>query len=144
MKAISIRQPWAGAVALGWKDVENRSRMISHRGLFLVHAGQQFAPAYPEAAHTIEQISGKQLPGAWGMPGESSAWAFGAIVGVVELRAAHRGCDGSCSLWAQLGQVHHLLTHVGVLQRPIPCAGRLYPWTPEPEVLDLVKEVWPR
>jgi hypothetical protein len=143
MIALSIRQPWSGAVALGWKDAENRGQMIQHRGVLLIHAGGNLAADFTDAAATIEQITGQELP-SLGSPNESPAWAMGAIVGVVELRSAHRGCDGSCSLWAQPGRVHHMLTHVGVLRRPVPCPGRLYPWTPDADVLAEVKAVWPR
>lgn len=143
MIALSIRQPWAGAVALGWKPVENRGRMLSHRGLFLIHAGQRLAADY-QAAEDAFAGHGLSIP-AFGMPGESPAWAFGAIVGVAELHAAHRGCDGSCAPgWAQRGQVHHVIRNARPLRRPVPCPGRLFPFTPEPEVLDLVREVWPR
>jgi hypothetical protein len=143
VKCLSIRQPYAGAVALGWKDVENRGQMFHHRGLLLIHAGGQLAADFTTATTTVEDLSGQTLP-QLGSPRESPAWAMGAIVGVVEVSAAHRGCDGSCSPWAQPGRVHHMLTHVGVLRRPVPCPGRLYPWTPEPDVLAEVKAVWPR
>ncbi len=45
MKALSIRQPWAWAVAVGVKDVENRDNLRNFRGEFAVHAGQQFDEA---------------------------------------------------------------------------------------------------
>lgn len=143
MKAISIRQPWAGAVALGWKDVENRSQMFSHRGYTLIHAGQQLADNFNDAERTILDVVKQEVP-LLGLPGQSPAWQLGAIIGVVEIRAAHRGCNGSCSAWAQPGHVHHMITHVGVLNRPVPCPGRLGVWTPDPVTLDEVKAVWPR
>lgn len=42
MKALTVRQPWAGAIICGFKDVENRTRqppatMLGQR--FAVHAG---------------------------------------------------------------------------------------------------------
>ena len=40
MKALSIKQPWAHAIVMRWKDVENRSRRTSHRGWFAVHASK--------------------------------------------------------------------------------------------------------
>lgn len=143
MRALTIRQPWAGAVALGWKPVENRTQMIQHRGQLLIHAAGNLASDFTDAAEAIRRITGQELP-VLGVPNQSPAWAMGAIVAVVELRAAHRGCNASCSPWAQAGQVHHMLTHVGVLRRPIPAHGRLGVWTPDPDVLAQVKEVWPR
>ena len=38
MKALSIRQPWAGLIAAGSKTIETRSRRTYYRGEFLVCA----------------------------------------------------------------------------------------------------------
>lgn len=40
MKALSIRQPWAWLVAMGLKDIENRSWPTDYRGLILIHAAR--------------------------------------------------------------------------------------------------------
>jgi hypothetical protein len=39
VKAISIRQPWAWLITLGYKDIENRSWPTAYRGPVLIHAG---------------------------------------------------------------------------------------------------------
>lgn len=39
MRALSIRQPWAFAVVMGFKPVENRVWPTSYRGPLLIHAG---------------------------------------------------------------------------------------------------------
>jgi hypothetical protein len=39
--ALSIQQPWAGLIACGLKDIENRTWRTNFRGPFLIHAGQQ-------------------------------------------------------------------------------------------------------
>lgn len=38
--ALSIQQPWAGLIACGLKDIENRTWRTNFRGPFLIHAGQ--------------------------------------------------------------------------------------------------------
>lgn len=44
--ALTVRQPWAWAIASGLKTIENRPRRIIHRGDLLIHAGQRrFDPA---------------------------------------------------------------------------------------------------
>jgi hypothetical protein len=43
MKALSVRQPWAGLIVAGVKDVENRCWRTSHRGPLLIHASQERA-----------------------------------------------------------------------------------------------------
>ena len=42
MKAITIHQPWASAIALGLKHFETRSWPTAHRGWLLIHAGKQW------------------------------------------------------------------------------------------------------
>ena len=143
MITLSIRQPFAGAVASGWKTVENRSQMFTHRGTFLIHAGTRFHAWGERATAEVETVSGHQVPMAGG-PGGPTAWQYGAIIGVADLHAAHRGCDGSCSPWAHPGDVHHLIRDARPLRLPVPCPGRLGPFTPAPEVLTRVREVWPR
>jgi hypothetical protein len=143
MRALSIRQPWAGAVALGWKPVENRTRAIHYRGDLLIHAAGQLATDFSDAVELIESITGQEIP-VLGRPNESPAWAMGAIIGVAQLRVAHQGCSASCSPWAQQGQVHHFLSNARLLRRPVPARGRLGLWVPDADVLAQVREVWPR
>lgn len=45
MKALSIMQPWASMIVLGYKPVENRSWNTTHRGPTLIHAGKSFDAA---------------------------------------------------------------------------------------------------
>ena len=45
MKALTIHQPWAWAIAQGYKDVENRTWRTNHRGGLLIHAGKTFDDA---------------------------------------------------------------------------------------------------
>lgn len=43
MKALSIKQPWASLIALGLKDVENRTWPTHYRGRILIHASKEAA-----------------------------------------------------------------------------------------------------
>jgi hypothetical protein len=40
MKAITIRQPWAGLIACGLKTIETRNWKTKHRGSLAIHAGK--------------------------------------------------------------------------------------------------------
>ncbi|HCY86902.1 MAG TPA: hypothetical protein DHV36_17360 [Desulfobacteraceae bacterium] len=40
MKALSIRQPWASMIILGYKPVENRTYKRSYRGPLAIHSSQ--------------------------------------------------------------------------------------------------------
>ena len=77
MKALSLTQPWASAMALGIKQWETRSWPTSYRGLVAIHASKGF-PAYAKD-HT--RFSGRdydQLPSVGEMP-------LGVIVCVGEI-----------------------------------------------------------
>lgn len=39
MKALTVQQPWASAIAWGEKTIEHRSWSTGHRGPLLIHAG---------------------------------------------------------------------------------------------------------
>ena len=41
MKAITLHQPWASAIALGFKHYETRSWKTNYRGLIAIHAAKR-------------------------------------------------------------------------------------------------------
>ncbi|MBS45322.1 MAG: hypothetical protein CMH83_19560 [Nocardioides sp.] len=143
MKAISVRQPWAGAILTLGKDVENRSRTLgSYRGTVAVHASQNPAPA--TAVATVEKITGAPVP-FYGAPSAGIAWDFGAIIGVVDLVDVHtyRDCadhhGAPCSPWAERSGVHLQLARPRVLARPVPARGQLGLWTVDDITADIVQ-----
>jgi hypothetical protein len=52
MKAISLWQPWASAIALGHKRVETRHWSTPYRGPLAIHAAKRFGPAERHFAST--------------------------------------------------------------------------------------------
>jgi hypothetical protein len=58
MKAISLWQPWASAIALGAKTIETRSWATSYRGPLLIHAAKRI--------NRVELIA---LSSVWGWQG---------------------------------------------------------------------------
>lgn len=42
VKVLSVRQPWASLIVLGFKDVENRTWGTSYRGRMYIHASRKF------------------------------------------------------------------------------------------------------
>jgi hypothetical protein len=73
MKILSLKQPWASLVAIGAKDVENRTWPRKYRGPVLIHASQR---ADDVTADQIERRFGVRLP---------SVLPLGGIVGVTEI-----------------------------------------------------------
>lgn len=53
-RILSVRQPWAFAIARGWKPIENRSWPTDYRGPLLIHASKFGALT---AAQRSEQIN---------------------------------------------------------------------------------------
>lgn len=74
LKALTIRAPWAWAIAQGWKRVENRSWATRFRGRIAIHAAVS-KESDADAAATFASL-GLEPP---------TEFVRGAIVGTVEL-----------------------------------------------------------
>lgn len=129
LRALSIRQPWAHAIIYLGKDVENRSRMLGHRGPLLVHASA--------GATEAEYDDARDFMAAQGLPAERvPAFADlqrGGIVGVVNVT----GCvDAAESPW-WMGPRALTLTDARALPFT-PCKGTVAPlfWKPDPSVVE--------
>ncbi|HZR35695.1 MAG TPA: ASCH domain-containing protein [Nevskia sp.] len=80
MKALSILQPWAWAIAQGYKDVENRRWPTKYRGWFLIHAGKTWSYEQDDdLAACMEQFP--QLPWA------STTFQRGGAIGIAQIVA---------------------------------------------------------
>ncbi len=118
MKAITILQPFAHAIAVGEKRVENRSWPTTHRGELAIHAGKSRRRVTAE---------------------DECRWpdmAFGAVVAVAELTDCIALADLEDAV-AEKPSLAWLLTHRHVegpiiwvlanvrrLAEPIPCLGQ--------------------
>jgi hypothetical protein len=76
VKALTLWQPWASAIALGVKTIETRSWWTSYRGPLAIHAAKR--PMGVEelelAAKLFRDLDGRLPP-----------WPFGAVVAVAVL-----------------------------------------------------------
>lgn len=59
MRALTLTQPWASAMALGLKQWETRSWKTSYRGRIAIHAAKSFPPYAQEMA---TRMGFKELP----------------------------------------------------------------------------------
>lgn len=150
MRALTLIQPYASAVVLGGKDVENRTwpppaSILGER--IAIHAGT------------------KKPVAAWGMPDgtdELGPWERlprGCIVGTAVVRGAldmrrmpvlhgrmlfggalhQRVVNLDASPW-WVGPVGWLLEDVYHCDEPVPCQGAMGLWTVPPDVERLVLE----
>ncbi|NNM92292.1 MAG: ASCH domain-containing protein [Candidatus Eremiobacteraeota bacterium] len=117
MKALSIRPPWAHAIAQLGKRIENRTWATRYRGPLLIHASSTFVRSeFDELA----EIIGYRI--------EPSACASGLIVAIADLVDCvdARLAPGK---WT-CGPTAWRLRNVRLLRAPVPAKGRLGLWTP--------------
>jgi len=137
LRGLSIRQPWAFAIAKAGKTVENRSRGTAFRGLLAIHASQIYdeeaALPTPAALSLLMDAAIAELRGT-----PDPALTRGAVVAVATLDECHwyadcRSFEGTserlCTEWAMTLQWHWSLADVRPLAEPVPCRGQLGLWT---------------
>lgn len=126
MKALTIKQPWADAIAHGEKRTENRTweppkKHIGTR--ILIHAGA----AYDPMGRFI--ITDRSALNSW--PDNRKS-----IIAVVTLQSFHMATDGCCAPWGEPNVYHWELADVVALPEPVPAKGALGFWTPDEETVN--------
>lgn len=144
MRALTVQQPWAGAIIHAGKTIENRSQQWTYRGPIAIHAGQLWSDRGENSTVLREAFQARQALAAGWNGGKLPRWWFpmGAFIGVVDLVDVHRAC-GCCAPWGEPGiayvepgqkpprqTVHLVLANPRPLPEPIPCRGALGLWTP--------------
>lgn len=139
MKAITVKQPWAWAIAAGLKDVENRTRPSPWRTAsgqrVAIHAGQSIdGEGVLRVAELVRRQRGGPVPE---QPIDPSV--RGAIIATAVLRDVHT-CTAlrPCSPWGERGTWHLTLRDVVALDEPVPARGALGLWTLPADVERLV------
>ncbi|MCU1592441.1 MAG: 8, gp08 [Frankiales bacterium] len=166
MKALTVRQPWAWAIATGAKTVENRTRGTAYRGPLAIHAGLGWSDRGAHDARVAEALvlhrardivvpnraaatalrdSIRRLRNK-GVRKHDPVIALGAVIAVAQLVDSHPD-TGCCRPWGESSYeeaggrtrtvLHHLvLEDVRVLAVPIPARGALGLWAIPPDVLE--------
>ncbi|WP_203823195.1 ASCH domain-containing protein, partial [Paractinoplanes ferrugineus] len=75
LRAITVRQPWAGLIVAGIKRFENRGAAVSWRGELAIHAGKR--------------VDAGELARAVGAGHLAPMTALGSILAVAELTDCH-------------------------------------------------------
>lgn len=144
MKAVTIRQPWASAIILGPKRVENRTWVPSDvragRPLWLaVHAGI----VEPDMKRVYEGRTGwNRLREAW-PEAPAGGWVQGAFIGAMLVEGAVRVEDledYGVNPWAT-GPWCWKITQVLDIS-PVPFGGRLGIWDVPEAVAGLLRASW--
>lgn len=133
VKAITVRQPWAWATAMGHKPIENRSWTTSYRGPLAIHAASRWDDAGAASLQAIVRIMRQlRLPFPRTLAEDKPYSELGKVIAVGELTgictAGQRGEPCGCGPWAQDGQAHWAVADVRRLAEPFPARGRLQLW----------------
>lgn len=126
IRALTIRQPWAGAIAYADKRVENRTWPTGHRGAVLIHSSKTIDRAANRHAPMVAIVRGLQMD-------------LGAVIAVARITDCHQD-DGECTPWSASGHHHLVLDGVTALPLPIPWKGALGFWTPPTALLEQVRQ----
>ena len=131
-RALTVRQPWAWAIAAGVKDCENRVWWTSHRGWLAIHAASALADAADEArCAQLLAAAGVAAPAAAQLPRS-------AVVAVVFVDHVLSPDQPLASAWAQPGCFHWLLRDARALKAPVPCSGQKSVWTLSEDVAEAI------
>ncbi|WP_431776272.1 hypothetical protein [Streptomyces cucumeris] len=125
-RALTVRQPWAAAIAYAGKTIENRVQRWSYRGPVLIHSGKAIDRAAKQHPPLAAVVRGLQLDQR-------------AVVAVARITDCHPD-DGECTPWSAAGHYHYVLADVTPLPLPVPhLRGALGLWTPPVELVDRVR-----
>ncbi|MEJ8654646.1 hypothetical protein WKI65_43100 [Streptomyces sp. MS1.AVA.3] len=147
VRGLTIWQPWAWAVAEGFKPVECRPQRTHYRGTLLIHAGQKFDLTVSivrysrDAAHRLDELGGvanfwdarRRVPSEVARPPHPTL-AHSAAIAIAELVGCHED-TGCCRPWGRLGPWHWELDDVRPFAKAIACQGAQSLWRPAPELL---------
>lgn len=141
---LSVRQPWALALVLGHKPVENRRwsttwlETARPRWVF-IHASAQLARLTPHTRSALLSL--------WpGLP-EDEHLTKGAVLGACEFTGCldpnSRHLPASARDWATGPKCWMVSRSVSFVE-PVPAKGRLGLWKPPEDVADALADEWPR
>ena len=138
VRALSVRQPWAWAIARGYKPVLNRCCDTDYRGPVAIYASLRVDVGSVES-HVVREAASATWDAA------DPVTAIGGIVAVVSLEdvcsaaaAGDPGAPGRCACgeWATAGAYHWQLARPRPLRWPVLALGRSGLWELAPEVAD--------
>lgn len=111
-RILSLKQPWAWAVASGKKRIENRTWSTRYRGPVFIHASM-----------TLDRPAIDWLREAGITP--PSEFVHGAVIAVAEIVDVVTAADAAAFGPWFFGPYGFVLTNVRRLPRPVPERGRL-------------------
>ncbi|GAB2812273.1 hypothetical protein GCM10022221_07230 [Actinocorallia aurea] len=114
--ALTVRHPWAFAIANGHQPVESRRSKTDYRGPVAIYAA---ATVDEENFDDVVALTGESLGTVIG--GSSQRQAIIAIGRLTDICSDWRSCE--CGDWAEVGFSHWRLENVVKLPQPVPTKG---------------------
>lgn len=134
MKAISLHQPWASAVAAKIKNYETRHWQTSHRGPIAIHAAKRWTR--DEFATWNTYVS------KYGFPADPPLGAMVAVADLADCIPTERlqGLSLCEQQWGNYGPARYgwQLDNIRPLRNPIPCRGYQSIWTLDADIAQAV------
>jgi len=135
MKAFSLWQPWAAAIALGLKTWETRSYATSYRGVLAIHAAKRDPLTVMDRLLLGEYCARLRLADRSGLM--EALDARGAVISVVRFTECRRTNEVRDQLseserfWGDYGDDRYAWRFEGAvaLFRPVPVRGQQMIWT---------------
>lgn len=124
MKTLSIRQPFAWAIAKGIKTIENRSWTTHYRGALLIHASKSKEDMTRANLTKIQRYYKHPLPMDEINSQKGHIIAIATLKEIVQLDPT----DPQFKPWAIQGQHHWVLKDAKGFSEPIPAKGKLGLW----------------
>jgi hypothetical protein len=136
MRALSVRQPYAFAIARAGKRRENRPMRTRYRGPVAIHAPAKFYDVERGTLLWIARQAGMTPEQAAEHDHRSAVVAVADIVGCHEAGDAAAGCVEAdlCSPWSVWWSWHWELANVRPLDAPVRCPGARGLWRLPPDV----------
>jgi len=137
MKALSIIQPWTSLIAVGIKDIENRTWRTGFRGEFLLHASAKHLKEGWNALTDEQRKAAERLIQPFGTVNDVKLLPVSAIIGKARLVDC---VQNHPSVWAEKGVWNWVLADVQLFDRPIlNVKGKLGFWEFDDAILKDVK-----
>lgn len=139
MLALTLRHPFAWAIVVLGKDVENRTwepRQLKVGDYFAIHGG--VAPTSRPALEAVLDVA-RELALKFPIPqGQGTTLADAIRPGIVAVCRFGGTVTESSSYWFQ-GPIGWVLAERFVLPEPVPCKGAQGLWTLPPDVTEAVR-----
>lgn len=134
MRAITLWQPWASAIALGHKKIETRSRRTHVRGQLAIHAAKRWTAGQKEFAQ-VEKACGR-------LAARIPLGAVVAVADLVDCKPVEEIATGAIErIYGdyESGRFGWLLDNIRPLSEPVGCKGGQGFWFLPPDVEEAVK-----